>query len=139
MKKSYSELISIPTFHERHEYLYIGDKIGHETFGHNRYINQQFYSSVIWRKIRDDVIIRDLGRDLGVEGCDLRKQNILIHHINPITINDLIEMRPCVTDYENLICTSLSSHNYIHFGMQNNSDVLSIDRKPFDTCPWKIK
>lgn len=135
MIKTYSELIKLDNYNDRLEYLYIGDKIGNQTFGNNRWINQRFYTSAEWQATRDKIIIRDLGCDLGVEGCELRNGNIIVHHINPITEDDLINMRPIVFDPENLICTSRKTHNHIHYGIQQ--DNVYVERTPNDTCPWK--
>lgn len=135
--KSYSELLKLSTFNERLEYLYLGDKVGHITFGPHRYLNQKFYLSDQWRKTRDSIIIRDNGCDLGIEGCDLRNHNILIHHINPITIEDVIHMRSCLFDPDNLISVSKTSHNYIHYGDNSQSKIIWEARSPNDTCPWK--
>lgn len=133
--KTYNELMSLDTFEERIEYLFIGDKIGNETFGNERWINQQFYKSYEWRKIRDSVIIRDNGCDLGIDGCDLHRRNLIVHHINPITAADIINRDPKIFDMNNLISTSLDTHNYIHFGIVEKTAV--IDRSQNDTCPWK--
>lgn len=132
--KSFSELTKLKTFEDRLEYLYIGDKIGNETFGNARWINQQLYKSARWIKRRDDIIIRDLGCDLGVDGCYLDKRNIIVHHINPITMDDIISANPCVFDEENLICVSRSSHLYIHYGTKPQT---YIERTKNDTCPWR--
>lgn len=134
ISKCYSELIKLPTFQERLEYLYIGNRVCEETFGSNRYINQRFYKSKEWARIRDSIITRDLGRDLAFDGCDLA--TILIHHINPITQEDIVNRNPKVTDPENLICTSHNTHNYIHFGTSLQPNAF-VERKPNDTCPWK--
>lgn len=134
--KSYSEMMKFETFDERIQYLYLGDKLGHETFGADRYINQIFYTSNEWRRCRNGIILRDDGCDLGVEGCDLRKGNILIHHINPITIEDIVMRSPKLFDPENLISLSLSSHNYIHYGTEMDHNPI-VERFPHDTCPWK--
>lgn len=134
-KKTYSELSSLETFDERLEYLYIGDKVGNQTFGNARWLNQKLYKSPEWQRTRDRVITRDLGCDLGVEGCELTSRNILIHHINPITEEDVINRNPCLFDMDNLIAVSLSTHNYIHYGTKQNEGY--VERKPNDTCPWR--
>ncbi|MPM13115.1 hypothetical protein SDC9_59470 [bioreactor metagenome] len=133
-RKTFSELIKIDSFEGRLEYLYIGDKVGNETFGNARWINQQFYKSNIWLKRRDEIIIRDLGCDLGVEGCYLDRRNIIVHHINTITMDDIINCNPCVFDEENLICVSRNSHLYIHYGTKQQTYV---ERTKNDTCPWR--
>lgn len=134
-RKTFSEMIKLPTFQERLEYLYIGESIGIETFGSDRYLNQRFYLSKEWRKTKTGIIIRDNGCDLGIEGCELGKRNVLVHHINPITVDDIIYMRSCVTDPENLICTSFETHRLIHYGGKLPDPY--VERTPYDTCPWK--
>lgn len=134
MRKTFSDLIKLESFEDRLEYLYIGDKVGNETFGNARWINQQFYKSNRWLKRRDEIIIRDLGCDLGVEGCYLDRRNIIVHHINPITMDDIINCNPCVFDEENLICVSRNSHLYIHYGTKQQTYV---ERTKNDTCPWR--
>ena len=140
--KSYSEMIKLNTFQERVDYLYLGDMVAHETFGRLRYLNQRFYTSLLWRRTRDNVIIRDQGCDLGIEGLDIPKNRILIHHINPITIEDVLNLSSRLTDPENLICVTNTTHNMIHYGLYKNSTIgesliYGADRKPNDTCPWK--
>lgn len=134
-RKTYSELIKLDTFEERLDYLYIGDKIGNETFGQARWLNQRFYKSPEWIRTKNNIVIRDEGCDLGVEGCGLTNRNKLVHHINPITQEDIINRNPCLFDPDNLITTSIQSHNYIHYGTKQQE--LPIDRAPNDTCPWK--
>lgn len=136
MIKSYSELITIPTFEERFEYLQLKGLIGKETFGFDRYLNQQLYRTKEWRSIRDKAIIRDNGCDLGVEGYDIVGR-ILIHHINPITIDDILKGNPIVFDLENLICTSHNTHNAIHYGDESLLITAPKERCKNDTCPWK--
>ena len=137
MTKSYKELSKLKTFEERFEYLKIGDKkIGEETFGGRRYLNQQFYSSAAWKKVRDDVIVRDLGRDLGVEGEEIPDGvKIIVHHINPVTETDLREFRPCTLDPDNLITTRDLTHNGIHYGDLETIPRIE-ERKPGDTRLW---
>lgn len=137
MWKSYSELMKLKTFEERIEYLYLGDKLCEETFGNYRYLNQKLYTSTEWIRTRTRVIIRDYGCDLGIEGCDLQKRNIIIHHINPITIDDVINRSPKLFDMDNLISTSMRTHNYIHFGAKHDEPRF-IERTPNDTCPWRM-
>lgn len=136
MKKTYSELISIPTFEERFDYLKIPGVVGKETFGYDRFLNQQFYSSMEWRRLRNFIISRDYGRDLGVEGFEIRGQ-ILIHHINPLSKDDLINHTAAVIDPENLITTCPKTHNAIHYGDKSQVENTIVTRKPFDTCPWR--
>ena len=134
MSKSYSELIRIPTFEERFEYLSIGGRVGLETFGFNRWLNQQFYTSRDWREFRNKIIIRDAGRDLGVQGFEIFGP-ITIHHLNPITKDDIINRSPLVLDPENAICVSPNTHRAIHFS--DKSLLVSVaERKPNDTRLW---
>lgn len=133
--KTFSELMSLNTFDARLNYLYIGDKIGRETFGNSRWINQRLYKSYEWKRIRSQVIVRDNGFDLGFDGCGLSTSNILVHHINPITEEDIVNLKPCVFDMDNLISTSLSTHNFIHYGISLQS--MPLERTINDTCPWK--
>lgn len=137
MKKilTYSELVLLPTFQERIKYLKLEGVIGEETFGFERYLNQKFYTSSLWRSIRNSVIIRDEGRDLGVKGYDISGK-IIIHHLNPITIDDVLQMSDVVINPEFLITLSDKTHNYIHFGIENPHPIM-VERKPNDTCPWR--
>lgn len=135
-KKTYRELSRLETFEEKLEYLYIGDVIGGETFGNSRYLNQKLYTSPEWKRVRDIIIVRDNGCDLGVDGCDLQSRNIIIHHINPITEEDIVSRNPCLFDEDNLISTSRKSHNYIHFGLKSKEPEI-IQRTANDTCPWR--
>lgn len=134
MNKSYSELIKFPSFSERLEYLKTNSTVGFSKWEDLRYLNQKFYSSAEWKRIRRDLIIRDMGCDLGVEGLYLPKRYIIIHHINPISPEDLIERTPLLTDLENLICCSSSTHQQIHYRQMSNPIV---ERAPNDTCPWR--
>lgn len=135
--RTYSELIQIPTFEERFQYLKLEGSVGQITFGYERYINQLLYNSDIWKKhIRRDVIIRDLGCDLACEGFELYEK-ILIHHLNPITVDDILEENPRVFDLENLICTSLNTHNAIHYGDESLLITTPIIRTKNDMCPWR--
>lgn len=134
--KLYSVVILLPTLEERFEYLKLSGKVGAETFGYDRYLNQILYHDPEWRRIRNDVIIRDNGCDLGVEGHEIHGR-ILVHHINPITVDDVKLRRYCVFDLDNLICTSHDTHNAIHYGDVNLLPKNPIERKPNDTCPWK--
>lgn len=134
--KSYSELITIPTFEERFEYLKLDGQVGIETFGFDRYLNQAFYKSDEWLSIRDYVITRDNGCDLGVEGYEIYGR-ILIHHINPITKDDIIHGSKSLLDPENLITTIKRTHDAIHYGDSNLLIKAPIERRKNDTCPWR--
>lgn len=136
MSKSYLELIQFPTYLERYEYLKLSSGIGIVTFGSDRYLNQMFYHDPEWRAVRDRVIIRDEGNDLGITGREI-KTGIYIHHIDPITRDDIINRSPKLFDLNNLICCSLKTHNAIHYGDDTSLTKDPIERKPNDTCPWK--
>lgn len=138
MIRTYSELILLPTFDERFEYLKLLDgKIGAETFGQSRYINQAFYRSAEWKSLRNRIIVRDLGCDLGVEGYEIMKR-AYIHHLNPVTREQLINRDPIAWDPENLITVSQDTHNALHFGVKLPPAMIKpIERMPGDTCPWR--
>ena len=134
--RSYSELIKLPTFETRFNYLALNGSVGEETFGFDRWMNQRFYNSKEWQSIRDFVIIRDGGCDLGLEGYDIMDR-ILIHHMNPVSSMDLINVTEILTNPEYLICVSHNTHNAIHYGDASLLAADPIERKPGDTCPWK--
>lgn len=133
--RSYSELRQLSTFKERYDYLKLNGRVGAETFGYNRYVNQRFYRSTEWKHIRDQIIIRDNGCDLGVEGYDLHSR-IYIHHLNPMTVDDIDQGRQMILDPDNLICVSFDTHQAIHFGDESLLPQLPIERISGDTCPW---
>lgn len=134
--RTYSELVLLPTFKERFEYLKLSSVVGKDTFGFDRYLNQQFYRTSVWKKVRDAVIIRDNGCDLGAEGYEIYDR-ILIHHMNPITAEDIIKHSDWILDPNQLICTSFRTHNAIHYGDISLIDKQPTIRKPNDTCPWR--
>lgn len=134
--KTYSELITLPTFKDRFEYLKIGGVIGKETFGYDRYLNQILYRSDEWKSFRRDIIIRDNGKDLACEDYDVYGR-VLVHHINPITVEDVLNRDPKIFDPENVITTSLNTHNAIHYGDESLLILEPIERSMNDTCPWK--
>ena len=134
--RTYSELIKIPTFEERYEYLRLGGKVGEETFGFDRYLNQMFYRSKEWRSIRDHVITRDNGCDLAMEGHEVYSR-ILIHHMNPITADDILQRSEYLLNPEYLISTIKRTHDAIHYGDRSLLIVAPIERTKNDTCPWK--
>ena len=134
--RSYLELVSIPDYYERYNYLKIGGGPFETTFGSHRYLNQLLYQSKEWKKVRRDVIIRDLGCDLGCPDHPIYGK-ILVHHIEPITIDDIRHNNPCVFDMNNLICVSHKTHNAIHFGDESQLIHDYVPRKKDDTCPWK--
>ena len=134
--RCYSDLILLPTFIERFEYLRLDGKVGADTFGYDRYLNQQLYHSPEWKRIRDQVILRDNGCDLGVDGYYIR-HNIYIHHMNPITPEDILRHSVFTVNPEYLICVSLDTHNAIHYGDASKLQRDPVIRRPNDTCPWK--
>ena len=136
MMKSYNELITIPTFEERFRYLKVYGVIGNQTFGHDRYLNQKLYTLSEWKRVRDKVILRDNGCDLGCEGFEIYGK-IIIHHINPITIEDILNRSDILFDPENLITTTHNTHNAIHYSDESILLKGPIVRKANDTCPWK--
>lgn len=135
MRKRYSDLLLLPTFEERFEYLKCNQPIGEITFGGGRYLNQVLYNSPEWKQVRRDIIIRDNGCDLGVEGYEIVGK-MLIHHINPITKEDLLRRSPLVFDPENLILVSFDTHQDIHYCEHSHKPTL-VERRPNDTCPWR--
>ena len=134
--KTYSELITIPTFEERFEYLRLNGKVGEETFGFDRYMNQNFYRSPEWKRIRDFVIARDYGCDLGVDGREIYGR-ILIHHMNPISQYDILHSSDFLLDPEYLITVSHETHNAIHYGDVSLLSRAPVERTKNDTCPWR--
>lgn len=134
--RTYSELITMPTFEERFRYLKLGGKVGEDTFGFDRYLNQVFYRSAKWKEIRDYVIIRDNGCDLGMEGHEIH-QRILVHHMNPITKEDILRESEFLLDPEYMICTIKNTHDAIHYGDESLLITAPIERRKNDTCPWK--
>ena len=134
--KTYSELITFPTFEERYKYLRLKGRVGEETFGFDRYLNQVFYKSKEWRSVRDYVIARDNGCDLGMEGYEIFGQ-ILIHHMNPITKEDILERKDVLLNPEYLITTVKNTHDAIHYGDGNLLVTSPIERRKNDTCPWR--
>lgn len=135
--KTYSELIILPTFEQRYEYLRLGGTIGEETFGYDRWLNQVFYKTREWKDFRRDIIVRDMGCDLGITDREIHG-TILIHHINPISINDIRNRRlDVILNPENAICTSHNTHNAIHYGDDSLLVKVPIARSRNDTCPWR--
>jgi len=137
MDKCYSELIKLPTLIERYNYLQTFSTIGEETFGGSRYLNQYLYTkSVLWKSVRRKVILRDNGRDLGLDEYIIQGR-IIVHHINPLTKEQILNFDPCIFDMENLISCSHDTHNAIHYGDKSLLPQDPIERRPFDTCPWR--
>ena len=137
MIRYYSELIQLPTFKERFEYLKLSGSVGKATFGYDRYLNQNFYKSREWKRLRDEIIVRDNGCEMGLEGFEIRGR-ILIHHMNPIVDDDIVNVSDYLMNPDYLICVSHDLHNAIHYG---NDDILRAKnfqpRRLNDTCPWK--
>ena len=134
--RTYSELIKIPTFKDRFEYLRLDGKVGEETFGFDRYLNQIFYKSQEWKAARDFVIIRDQGCDLAMEGHEIFGR-ILVHHMNPIRIEDIVNRSKYLIDPEYLICTIKNTHDAIHYGDGSLLITGPLERTKNDTCPWR--
>ena len=134
--RTYSELIAFPTFEERFKYVQLNGQVGESTFGFDRYMNQVFYRSQKWKSIRDFVIIRDCGCDLGVEGYDIHGK-IIIHHMNPLSMRDIETESDFLLNPDFLICTTHNTHNAIHYGDENLLVTAPIERTKNDTCPWR--
>lgn len=137
MIKTYSELSKLQTFEERYAYLKLSGTVGKDTFGYDRYLNQIFYRSQEWKSIRDKVIIRDEGCDLGVDGYEIHGQ-IYIHHMNPIMLKDIENKTELLLNPEYLITTTHSTHNAIHYGDESLLPLIPKERTANDTCPWKL-
>lgn len=134
--KTYSELIQLPTFEERFQYLKLSGAVGKETFGFDRYLNQNFYRSAAWKRVRDQVIVRDNGCDLGIDDRIIYGK-ILIHHMNPINDRDILDLTDILLNPEYLICVSHLTHNAIHYSDESLLPSEPIVRFKNDTCPWK--
>lgn len=134
--KCYSELRQLSTFEERYNYLRLRGSVGQDTFGFDRVFNQMFYRSKEWKSVRNKVIIRDLGCDLGIEGYEIHER-IIIHHMNPITLDDIRFNTDFLLNPEYLITTVHSTHNAIHYGDEGLLSKAPIERRRNDTCPWK--
>ncbi len=134
--KSYKELVTIPTFEERCRYLRLGGLVGKDTFGFDRYLNQMLYRDAAWLEARRNAIVRDGGFDLACKDRPIAG-SIFVHHIEPITKEDILERNAKVLDPDNLICCSKATHDLIHYGIEQDFHPLPIERKPNDTCPWK--
>lgn len=137
MTRRYSELIKLPTFEERFQYLKLDGTVGASTFGFDRYLNQVFYRSPEWKKLRNEIILRDNACDLAMEGYDIHGQSIIIHHMNPITAEEIEHRDASIFDPEFLITTVLNTHNAIHYGDESLLPKKPVMRTPNDTCPWR--
>lgn len=134
--RTYSELITLPTFEERYRYLKLNGRVGEDTFGFDRYLNQIFYKSQEWRDVRDFVIVRDGGCDLGIPDREIFGK-ILVHHMNPIRQEDILRRSKFLLDPEYLICTIKNTHDAIHYGDESLLILAPIERTKNDTCPWR--
>ena len=135
--RSYSELITLPTFLERYRYLKLNGKVGEETFGFDRWLNQNFYQrDEEWKQVRRFVILRDNGCDLGIDDREIGGK-IIVHHMNPITERDIIQRTKYLLDPEYLISTVKNTHDAIHYGNENLLITEPIERRKNDTCPWR--
>lgn len=137
MIRTFNELRSLKTFEERFDYLQLHGKVGLDTFGFDRIFNQMFYCSKEWKRMRDDIIVRDLGRDLGIEGREILYGKIVIHHMNPISIKDIEESTEFLLNPNYLITTTSNTHRAIHYGDKSLLALDLVERRPNDTCPWK--
>lgn len=137
MIRTFNELRSLKTFEERFDYLQLHGKVGLDTFGFDRIFNQMFYHSKEWKRMRDDIIVRDLGRDLGIEGREILYGKIVIHHMNPISIKDIEESTEFLLNPNYLITTTPNTHRAIHYGDKSLLALDPVERRPNDTCPWK--
>lgn len=136
MIRTYSELCKLNSFEDRYNYLKLHGQVCKETFGFDRYLNQIIYKLPEWKSVRDKVIVRDCGCDLGIEGRDIGEK-ILVHHMNPITMDDIINHNQDIFNPEYLICVSHQTHNAIHYGDESQLISGPVERSPNDTCPWK--
>ena len=134
--RTYSELIKLQTFEERFQYLQLNGRVGEETFGFDRYLNQKFYNDPEWLRIRDQVIIRDNGCDLAMPDREI-KTRILVHHMNPIDKEDILRRSNFLLNPEYLICTIKATHDAIHYGDESKLIIMPPERRPNDTCPWR--
>lgn len=134
--KTYSELIALHTYEERFDYLQLNGVVGKETFGYDRYLNQALYNSQDWRRFRRSIIIRDNGCDMAYEGYTIHGP-IILHHINPISVDDILKESKSIFDPENVVCVSHNTHLAIHYGDKNLLIESPIERTPNDTCPWR--
>lgn len=135
--RTYSELIKYSTFEDRLNYLKLYGNVGEDTFGFDRFINQNFYKSTEWRNLRNYIIARDHGCDLGILDREIYDSKILIHHMNPISKEDIINSTDYLLNPEYLITVSKNTHDLIHYGNRNFIEYCVIERKKNDTCPWK--
>lgn len=136
MTKTYSQLISLPTFESRFEYLKLTGCVGTDTFGFDRIFNQMFYRSKNWKDVRRQIILRDMGCDLGISDRPIMGR-IIVHHMNPISLTDIQNVTEYLLNPEYLICVSHDTHNALHYGNETPQTTVLLERTPNDTCPWK--
>ena len=136
MLRSYSELSRLRTFDERFRYLLLAGSVGVETFGFDRYVNQRFYRSEEWKHVRNIVIARDNGCDLGIEGRDINGR-VYVHHMNPMSLEQINDHMDLILDPEYLVCVTFATHNAIHYGDESYIMLAPVERQPNDMCPWK--
>ena len=136
--RTYDELLNLKTFKDRFNYLRLQQGVADATFGSHRYLNQSFYRSQEWKTFRNQIILRDNGCDLAHPDFEIHGQPVYIHHLNPITVDDILEHRSCVLDPQNAITTTFITHQAIHYGDASLLMTLPVDRKPNDTCPWRV-
>lgn len=138
MIKTYTDLVSINSYLGRFEYLKLGGSIGAETFGFDRYLNQSFYQSPEWKRFRREIIIRDMGCDMAWKELEIQGQRIIVHHLNPIAPEDVLQRSAKLFDPENAVCVSELTHKAIHYGDTSLLPSLKpLERSPNDTCPWR--
>lgn len=133
---SYQELILLPTFMERYNYLKLSGSVGEDKFGYDRYLNQSFYASKEWRNFRNHIIVRDMGNDMALEGYAILGK-VIIHHLNPLEVDDFLEHSNSLLDPNNVVCVSYDTHQAIHYGSEEKLPHGLIIRTPNDTCPWR--
>ncbi len=133
---TYCELKRIQNWGERCEYLKLNGSVGKDTFGFDRYLNQMFYRSAEWKRVRREIILRDNGADLGVAGYDIPGK-IFVHHMNPLKVEDIVNSTDYLLNPEFLICCSKDTHDYIHYGVKREMPVVALERTRYDTCPWR--
>lgn len=141
MRKSYTELIQIPDYEGRLNYLRLHGAVGRETFGYDRYLNQMLYETPEWRKVRRQVILRDKSCDMGLADYEIhphgKRKMLFVHHINPITREDILERSDSIFDPDNLVTVSFDTHQIIHYGYESDRRPVFTERTPNDMCPWK--
>ncbi len=133
---TYCELKRIQNWEERREYLKLNGSVGKDTFGFDRYLNQMFYRSAEWKRVRRQIILRDNGTDLGVAGYDIPGK-IFVHHMNPLKVDDIVNSSDYLINPEFLICCSKDTHDYIHYGVKRKMPAVALERTRYDTCPWR--